>query len=568
MRIRTVLFYARPYQYALALAASLMLLESLVALVVPWLAGQFARSLLLPQAVSLNSILVALLLLFALIAALHYVNTRVMGTTALRISSELRVQVYEKLQTLPLAFFQQRSQGDLLALLTHEVDDLGNFISSTLLSIPSLLFTVAGAVLLMFLLDPLLAILVTALVPLFYLLLKVTGRQLRPLAISLQEEYAGSVAILEENLGMLPAIKVFTREASEVERYRHQTAKVFDLGCKQVQIHALLEPALQFASAAAILFLLWLAGERINAQSMTVTELISFLLYAALLTRPVSALAGVYGQIQVARGALARLERLFAEAPEDDMGKGIRLPQVSGEIRFEQVSFCYPARQPVLEDLDLQVRAGETLAIVGANGSGKSTLIHLLLRLYQPQQGRILLDGVDINTLDLRFVREQIALVSQQVLLFNGSIAANIAFAKPHATAQEIKQVATLAQLHDFIDTLPAGYATLIGDRGIRLSGGQCQRLALARALLKSAPILVLDEATAMFDPAGEQALIETCHQVLAPLTVILVTHRPASLALADRVLALRDGKLHAVSASNLQPTEQEFISSMEDFKC
>jgi len=553
MSLRDLLGYALPYQRALLLAVALMLQERLVALAIPWLGGLFAGGLLLPGPVDIDWLLPALLLLFALQALLRFANADLMGRTALRIGADLRMRVHDRVQALPVHYFQQRQQGDLLALLTHETDLLAGFISDTLLGVPPLLFTVAGAVLLLFLLDPILALLVTVLVPLFFLLLKVIGRRLRPLSTELQQEYAAEVALLEENLGMLPAIKSFTREQTESARYREQTGKVLALGVRRVRIHALLEPVLQFTCAAAVLLLLALAGGRVGEEGMTVAELVSFLLYAALLTRPVSALAGVYGQVQAARGALARLQQVFAEAPEEPHGKtGAVLVQVRGNLVFEQLAFAYPGRQPLFDGLNLQIHAGETVAIVGANGSGKSTLIHLLLRFYAPLRGRILLDGTDIAALDLRFLRQQIAVVSQQVLLFNGSIGANIGFADPAATQMQIEQAARQAQLHEFVGSLPQGYDTLIGDRGIRLSGGQRQRLALARAFLKAAPILVLDEATAMFDPSGEQALLATCHRTLAARTVILITHRPASLALADRVLALRDGRLEVVDGTQI----------------
>jgi ATP-binding cassette, subfamily B, bacterial len=552
MTLRHLVRHAIPYRKPLAFAACLMLLESLVALAVPGLAGRFAGGLLQPELTSLSAILLLLSALFAVHALLRFVSNELMGKTALRISTDLRGQVYEHLQSLPLAWFHEHRQGDLLAMLTHETDELARFISNTLLGIPVWLFTVSGAMILMILLDPLLALLIGLLVPLFYLLLKIIGRQLRPLAGRLQDEYAQSVAMIEENLGMLPAIKTFTREDIEAARYHRQCQTIYELGCRENRIYALLEPVLQFVSALAVLLLLWLASDRILAETMSIAELVSILLYAALLTRPVSALASVYGQIQTARGALARLERMFSEAPESDAGESGQADLVRGAFRFEGVHFCYPGRSAVLVGLDLQINAGETIAIVGENGSGKTTLIHLLLRLYEPQHGHILLDDVDIRQLDLRFLRQQIALVSQQVLLSNDSIGANIAYARPGASRQEIETAATQAQLHAFVASLPQGYDTLIGDRGIRLSGGQQQRLALARALLKQAPILILDEATAMFDPAGERSLIETCQQVLAPLTVILVTHRPASLALADRILQLRCGKLELIDMETI----------------
>jgi ATP-binding cassette subfamily B protein len=551
MNARSVLSWAKPCLSTLALALLCMLLESGIALGLPLLGGRFAAVLLEVNTDDTVGILAPILLLLALQALLRCANANLVGSATQQLGAELRKRVHAQVLALPLPWLQRHRQGDLLALLTHETDALSDFISSTVLSIPVRLFTVAGAVILMWLLEPLLALLVSALVPLFYLLLRVLGRSLRPLSQSLQEEYAAGVAQLEENLALLPAIKSFTREAFEAQRYGMQVERIRALSMTQLRIQAVLDPLLQFITAAAVVLLLWLAAGRMagldgsQGEGLQLPELVSFLLYAALLTRPVAALAGVYGQWQVARGALARIQSLLAEPPEAaPQGCTEVLPRVQGDIRFERVSFAHPGRDLLLRDLDLHVRAGETIALTGENGCGKSTVVQLLLCLLRPASGRILLDGIDLVTLDPRDVRRQISVVSQQILLGNDSIAANIAWARPGASMAEIEAASRLALLHDFVKTLPEGYSTLIGDRGIRLSGGQQQRLALARALLKAAPILILDEATAMFDPAAEADMIGICRQVLQPLTVILITHRPASLALADRVLRLQAGRI------------------------
>jgi ABC-type multidrug transport system fused ATPase/permease subunit len=239
------------------------------------------------------------------------------------------------------------------------------------------------------------------------------------------------------------------------------------------------------------------------------------------------------------RGAAERLLGFFGERPEP-LGHGRQVLQnAAGRIEFRDVSFAYPGRTPVLERFNLTIEAGETVALTGPNGAGKSTLVHLLMRFMEPDAGKILLDGQDIAEVELGSLRRQIGLVAQNTLLLNGTVAENLEYGQPNATLADMKKAAKAARAEEFIEQLPEGYDTVIGDQGVKLSGGQRQRLSLARTLLKDPPILVLDEATAMFDPEGEASFIEQSREVLERRTVILITHRPASLALADRVLDL-----------------------------
>lgn len=541
---------AAPHRRALVLGASLLLAENAILLTIPSLAGLYAGGLL-DTGTARNNLLLVLLGLLLVQALLRFVTGNLLGSTGERMSAELRMSLYNHVQALPLQYLQQRRRGDLLALLTHEAGQVSEFVSGTLVSLLPQLLAVAGAVLLMLILEPVLALVVTSLMPLFYLVLKIAGRKLRPLATRLQQAHADSVAFMDENLEMLPAIKAFNREAAESALFRHRMMQLLGLARQQLRIQSSLEPLLQFIAAAAVVGLLLMAGQRIEQATLQPGELVSFLLYAAMLTRPVSALAGVYGQWQGTRGALQHLQQVLAEAPEPCNFGSVIPEKIRGELQFEHVAFAYPGRDPLFSDLNLQVSAGETIAIIGENGSGKSTLVQLLLRLQLPAAGRITLDGHDIATLDLHFLREQVALVSQQVLLFNGTVGANIGYARSGAGMDEVRQAAMLAQAHAFISKLPQGYDTVIGEQGVRLSGGQRQRLALARALLKQAPIVVLDEATAMFDPAAEVAILAECRRLFSHATVILITHRPASLALADRVLCLREGRLQPVGADS-----------------
>jgi len=542
--LRLLLGFAVPYRWMLAAGGALMLFESVAALAVPWAGGLLAEALLKGGAggPAIGTVLLAMLAIFAVEALLRFGSAYLLDAATDRIVADVKIRLYDHLQALPLAFYHRRRLGDTLALLTTDVYVLGSFIAGTAVALVPLLVTAGGAVLMMLRIQPELALVAAVMVPLFYLLLKIAARRLRPLSVRLQDEEAGSVAIAEENLGMLPAIKSFTREPEESARYRDQVQRILGTSAAQRRITTALGPLMQFIAASGMLLLLALASAGLVEGRLSAAELVSFLLYAQLLARPVAGLADVYGQTQNARGALARLRAAMDEPPESVGRVGRAAPAFRGEIEFHGVSFGYEGRPEALRNVNLRIAAGETVALVGPNGAGKSTLGHLIMRLHDPSAGRITIDGIDIAAVALPSLRSQIGVVPQHVLLFHASVRDNIAYGRDGVDQAAIEAAARAAQAHEFIAALPQGYDTLVGDRGIRLSGGQQQRVALARALLKDPPILILDEATALFDPQGEADFLRTCREALSQRTVILITHRQASLAAADRVILLREG--------------------------
>jgi ATP-binding cassette subfamily B protein len=340
MDLRLILGFAWPWRGTLALCALLMLAETGVALAVPWLAGQFAGQLLTGLAQAGGLLLVALLVLFAVQALLKFANSWLLGRTAEYILADLRTQLYDHLQALPLAYFQQRRHGEILALLTNDVARLASYISGTLLSVVPLVLTVAGAALMMLRIDARLTLIVVLMIPLFYMLLKVLGRRLRPLSSQLQQAHADSVAIAEENLSMLPAIKTFTREPLESARYRGKIESILHLSNQERLIYAALGPGVQFLAAAGMVLILWQLSGPMAGRSPA--EIVSFLLYATLLTRPVSALADVYGQTRQAHGALERLSAVLAEHPEAATNGQSDTARCARRDRVPGGPFCLP----------------------------------------------------------------------------------------------------------------------------------------------------------------------------------------------------------------------------------
>lgn len=546
--LRSLFADALPHRWPLVIATFLMLAHSVASLTVPWLAGELTLTLLdtgIGTFASSQSVFLLLILVFAIRALLSIGDGYLLSRTGEHIVSSLRTRLFDHLQSLPLSYHHDRRRGDVLSLLTRDVDTLSGYITGTLVSIVPLGLTFAGAWILMLRIDWHLACLSGLLVPVFVVVMKLLGRYIRPQSRAVSEAHAHSMTIAEENLSLLPIIKAFTREPAEAERFRSQSRRVLGLSNRLHIMLNILYPVAGFVSASGIVVLLWMASTRLPPDAM-----VSFFMYGLLLVGPMSALAATWGETQHARAAMDRLNEVFRVRPEPSVTGTRPLPPVRGSIVFENVDFRYADREPLLDGLNLEVAAGETVAITGPNGVGKSSLVSLLLRFVEPRSGRILVDGHDIAGVSLVSLRAQIGLVPQYILLLNGSVRENIAFGCANPDSARLEAAAEAARADEFISSLPDGFDTLVGERGIKLSGGQQQRIALARALLKDPPILILDEATSMFDPAGEEEFLALTEDTFRNRTVVLITHRPASLALADRVLRLEGGRIEQVAAS------------------
>lgn len=537
--VRFSLALVRPYRLLILGITLILLLETAASLSLPWLGGQLSAVLLGDQAGSLYFL--GGLTVFVLLVQLgsRIVSRLGMARIGDELLLDLRRRTFDHLQHLPLAHHEQRKRGDQLSLLTTDAQSLSGFLSGALPGLVPMLLTLAGALAMLAWLRPILALIVVLAVAAAVVLLRLWMRVIRRRARTWFDSQSETVDIAEQAIEMLPMIKAEACEPRQHAAYLSAARRALDHARLLRNAALPLQPVVQLISLIGIIALLILAAGPASENPARPGELVTLLLYGVIIARPLSGLADLYGRWNSARGALARILETLALAPEHATGKRIPPTAVKSSLRFNNVTFGYEADRPVLADFDLEVAAGERIAITGPNGSGKSTLVSLLMRFYQPWSGSIEFDGTDIREFDLAALRRSIALVPQRVWLFQGSIAENIRLGWPDAPMARVTEAARLAGAEEFIRDMPGGFDAVLGPRGARISGGQQQRLALARALLRPAPVLVLDEATSMFDDIGEETLLQRIEPAIENRCLLIITHRPRMLELAQRVVKM-----------------------------
>jgi ATP-binding cassette subfamily B protein len=487
-------------------------------------------------------------LVFSLFAALRYYLVTWLGE---RVVADLRDAVYRRVIYMDPAFFEITRTGEVLSRLTTDTT-LVQSISGVGLSLAlrSSLNLVGGLILLV-LTSPQLAGYILLGIPVVILPVIVVGRRIRKLSRQSQDRIADTSALAGETLNAMQTVQAFTLEELQAERYQASVGASFQTAVRRLRMNAGLT-ALSFALVfSAITLILWLGSRAVLAGTMTGGQLGQFLMYAMFVGMSAATLSSLWGEIQRAAGAMERLaELLDAEPAIAAPTQPVNLPErVQGGIRFEHVGFNYPSRpeSAALVDFDLLVQPGETVAIVGPSGAGKSTAFQLLLRFYDTNSGRILVDENDIARLEPRELRRQIGLVPQETVLFGDSAMENIRYGRPQASDEDVRQAAVLAAADEFISTLPDGYQTFLGERGTRLSGGQRQRIAIARAILKDPPILLLDEATSSLDAESEQLVQKALEGLMHGRTTLVIAHRLATVKKVDRIVVMDQGRVQAI---------------------
>jgi ABC transporter fused permease/ATP-binding protein len=463
-----------------------------------------------------------------------------------KIVAGLREQLYRSIMEQDMAFFDSRRTGELMSRLASDATVLQNAVSVNIsMSMRNLGAAVGGLVLLIYT-SPVLAFGLLGCVPPLAIGTALFGRRVRKISREVQDALADTGIVAEETISGIRTVRAFAKESSEVERYGEAVRRSYALALKRIRSIAYISGLAGLLGYAAIAGVLWYGGRLVISGAMTVGDLTSFILYAMTVAVAVGALGSLWTDFMTATGAARRVFEILDRQPDIPLRGGKTLPQVTGYLQFQGVDFYYPSRPDVavLRNLELNIRPGEVVALVGPSGSGKSTIASLICRFYDPTQGRVCLDGKDLRTLDGEWLRQQIGVVSQDPVLLSASIAANIRYGKATATDAEVEAAARAAHAHEFVSGFPQGYDTIVGERGIQLSGGQRQRVAIARAMLKDPRILILDEATSALDAESEHLVQEALDLLMQSRTTVVIAHRLSTVRNADRVLVIQEGRI------------------------
>ena len=532
-------------------------------------AGGFVASLTSIDTGHVNAVFLALFGIALVLAAATAIRYYCVSWLGERIVSDLRTAVFARVLRQDPVFFETLRSGEVLSRLTSDTTLIQTLVGSSIsLGLRNAILFV-GALGLMVWSSPGLAAIIVALLAGVVVPILVVGRKVRKLSRDSQDRLADTSARAGETLGAMPTVQSYVREDMEATRYRTAVDEAFASAVRRNLSRAALTAISITLVFGAIVFVLWLGAQRVMTGGMSPGLLTQFMLYAALVAGSTGALSEVLGDVQRAAGATERLLELLDAEPAILPGTAVReastappalvspagsmdasaVPDASGfgaRVDFESVSFRYPSRpdELALGDLSFTVRPGETVALVGPSGAGKTTVLQLLLRFYDPDAGRILLDGAALPELSLSSLRGAVGLVSQESVVFSDDVAANLRYGKPDASDEELVAAARAAQAHEFIERLPDGYATYLGERGVRLSGGQRQRLSIARALLKNPPLLLLDEATSALDAESERKVQVALEHAMTGRTTLVIAHRLATVVGADRILVMEDGRL------------------------
>ena len=543
---KRLLTLLEPYKTALILGAIFLVIASLTNLAVPLYIKKLVDVVMVEKDMALmNSLTFSIAALFLIQLIFSTAHNYLFDLTEKRAITDFRIKLFRHLHTLSLSFFVKRRTGEIVSRMTNDITTIENIVTdlpATLLQQSIRLF---GGIIIITYMNWKLTGLILVLAPILVLFARTFGRKLKKLSTEIQDKLAVSTTILEENISCIQIVKSFVREKLESERFGTAMEDSFQAAKKRVIISSFFGPSIGFIAFSTSLILLWYGGREVILGAISPGELIAFILYATIIAGPMGSFARLYARMQEGIGASKRVfEILDMKGEVSDITNAKPLPHIDGKVEFDDVHFHYREDQEIIKGISFIVEPGQTVALVGPSGAGKTTLMQLLHRFYDPVSGEIRVDGISLKTVQQASYWKQIGIVPQETILFGGTILENIEYAKPGVKKEELIQAAKAANAHNFIMECPDGYETVVGEKGIRLSAGQRQRIAIARAILKDPHILILDEATSALDNESELLIQEALERLMENRTSIIIAHRLSTIHNADHIIVMDHGKI------------------------
>ena len=544
--IKFMLRYAKPYSVSLSVTMVAMILLVGVQLLAPQIIRQMIAILTKPEAGSeavqqISILAVAALVVYLLRGLLQFLRSYMAHVAGWNVVADVRTDIYAHLQRMSLRFYEDKQTGQLMSRLVNDSDLIERMVSHAIPDVIVNVLMLIGVSLILFSMNWQLALLSMLPIPLIVVGMRGFAKYVRPAFRVRQKELGELNATLNDNLSGIREIKAFTREEIEAANIGENISKYRDSLLNALRLMATFQPFVGFTSSLGMIVLIFFGGRLVLNQTLPLEDLVAFFLYLDLLYQPVRMLSGSWEAVQEALVGTERVQELMDEQPEvQEKPDAIKLPgRAAGAIGFLGVSFRYTRGNTVLENINLDIPANSVVALVGPTGVGKTTMASLIPRFYDVEVGSITLDGYNLRDLTLNSLRQQISIVMQDVFLFHGTARENVLFGRADATEDEMIQAAEIANAHEFIMELPDGYDTMIGERGVKLSGGQKQRLAIARAVLKDAPVLILDEATSSVDTETELLIQQALERLMVGRTTIIIAHRLSTVRSADLIVVL-----------------------------
>jgi len=538
--------YVQPYWKQMVLAALALTVWSLISLALPYAARFLVDSVFVSYSrTELNRIAIIMFGLFIFQAGLGYVQNYLLNFLGQRVIADLRLSIQQHLLYLPMRFFKESKVGEIVSRVTNDVTTLQAVLTETPITLLRQIVTIVGGITLMAIMNWQLTLFIFVIIPPLILLAVLFGRRMEKLSTIVQDQLANAVSALEESISGIRIVKSFTQEPYEQKRFKARIEQTFDTTMERTRVRAAFIPLVSLLGFGAVTGIMWVGGQFVIAGSLTPGELVAFLFYMIMVAAPLGEFAGVYARVREAIGAASRIFEIMGTSSEPAQAAEARpLPPVDGQVAFHQICFGYEEDDMVLKDINLTVNPSEVIALVGPSGVGKTTLVNLIPRFFDPTEGWIEIDGHPLTEVTLESLRSQVGLVPQENFLFGGTIAENIAYGNFQASQEEIQNAAVAAYAHNFIQTLPQRYETEVGERGVKLSAGQRQRIAIARALLKDPRILILDAATSALDSESEQMVQKALEVLMKNRTTFVIAHRLSTIKNADRILVLQNGRI------------------------